>query len=80
MEQNVAGSNLTLYFDVFFSVVLSSRRMSVHNESLITPRACARGKVIGLVVVTPCACARGNVLGFVCRCLSFAQKSPDLEI
>ena len=33
-------------------------------------------------IITPRACARGKVIGFVCRRLSSssAQKSPDLEI
>ena len=37
-------------------------------SAFITPRACARGKVIGrvVVVVTPRACARGKVIGCVC--------------
>ena len=31
-------------------------------------------------LITPRACARGNVIGFVCRCRLLAQKSPDLKI
>ena len=35
VEQNVAGSNLALYFNIFFSlfeIFLSSCRISVHNK------------------------------------------------
>ena len=35
-----------------------------------------------IALITPRACARGNVIGFVCcrRRRLLAQKSPDLEI
>ena len=39
-KQNVAGSNLALYFDFFsfFEIFLSSRRISVHREIWVRGR------------------------------------------
>ena len=64
-------SILPLYgTSILYAVCCQNWLPQSHNSNnytiiVITPRACARGKVIGRVV-TPRACARGQVIGFVC--------------
>ena len=67
------ATQLHIVVAVQYTIVLVGRH-TMHACTIITPRACTRGKAIGLsIVVVSTKIARSRVLGF-CACYKHSQS------